>query len=112
MNDRLDAITKSMSMPKSTKVVMTLYGVSVIDIAVLFVGFMVGKWLSQLFVMGIVFQFIFYGLGFGTALFLIIRVQPKRPAWKQLLFMAIQDRGRHYPIQLEESKKEKEDIDE
>lgn len=112
MNDRLEAIRQSMTMPKSTKVVMTLYGVSVLDIAAVFLGFMCGKWVSELFTMQAGFQFVFYFLGVAVAVFLIIRVQPRRPTWKLIYFLITQDQGRYYPIQLEESKKEKEDSDE
>lgn len=107
--NRLEAIRRSMIIPKDTKAVMTIYGISILDIGALFLGFFAGTAVAKLFNMQPLFKLAYNFLGVIIALFLIIRVQPRLPAWRVIIKLAMQDTGHYYPILVRDDKgKEKQ----
>ena len=102
-DNRLEAIRRAMIIPKDTKAVMTLYGVSVLYIGALFLGFFAGTVVAKLFNMQPVFKLAYNFGGVILALLLIIRVQPRLPAWRVIIKLAMQDTGHYYPISVREN---------
>ncbi|WP_288646406.1 AtpZ/AtpI family protein [uncultured Lactobacillus sp.] len=108
-DNRYQQLRDQMTIPKSTKVTMTLWGINIFDIAAVAMGVFVGIWLANYFNTTFIFKVILFIVGPILAILLIMRTpyQPRVRNWKVLFSVLAQDRKNYYPIRVV-SKRKKE----
>lgn len=106
-NNRYQALINSMSIPKSTKVSMTLWGINIIDLAVIVGGVFIGLAISKRFDTNAIVKIALVAITTLTSLLLIMRTKYQRKVRNIVVLKSIltQDKGHYYPIKIEERKK-------
>lgn len=109
-NNRYQALINSMSIPKSTKVSMTLWGINIIDLAVIAGGFFAGLAISKRFDTNARVKVALVAITALTSLLLIMRTKYQRKVRNIIVLKSVltQDKGHYYPIKLEEERKKGE----
>ena len=108
-DNRYQQLRDQMTIPKSTKVTMTLWGINIFDIAAVAMGDFVGIWLANYFNTTFIFKVILFIVGPILAILLIMRTpyQPRVRNWKVLFSVLAQDRKNYYPIRVVSKRKKR-----
>lgn len=100
---------RSMVMPRTTKVNLTLFMFNIIDLIIVFASLMIGIRVASALPINVVFQILIALLSVVIGIFSASRAKtnPGIRNWKNVIWAFAEDRSKYYPINLEPRKGEK-----